>query len=92
MNPTLTEVTPFNVSGNVDYNKLIDQFGTERISPELIARFEKITGQPCHHLIRRGFVFSHRSFDEILTLAENQKPFYLYTGRGPLPYLYISDI
>lgn len=25
----------------------------------------------------------YREFDKILTLHENKKPFYLYTGRGP---------
>jgi len=44
---------------------------------------ERITGQKCHHWIRRGLFFSHRSLNDILDAVENGEPFYLYTGRGP---------
>lgn len=60
-----------------------ERFGSSKIDEELIARFEKITGKPAHHLIRRGIFFSHRDLHSILTLIEQGKPFYLYTGRGP---------
>lgn len=36
-----------------------------------------------HHLIRRGIVFSHRDLNTIISLKQQSKPFYLYTGRGP---------
>ena len=42
-----------------------------------------LPGHEPHHFLRRGIVFSHRDFDHILTLKEQGKPFYLYTGRGP---------
>jgi len=67
----------------IDYDKLIDKFGSERISPEHLARFEKVTGKKPHRWLRRGFFFSHREIDRILDLHEQKKPFYLYTGRGP---------
>ncbi|BFF93001.1 tryptophan--tRNA ligase cytoplasmic [Drosophila madeirensis] len=80
-------VDPWNVASSndtgVDYDKLIKRFGSSKIDDELIARFEKITGKPAHHLIRRGMFFSHRDLHTILTLKEQGKPFYLYTGRGP---------
>ncbi|XP_068156888.1 tryptophan--tRNA ligase, cytoplasmic [Drosophila tropicalis] len=69
--------------GGVDYEKLIKRFGSSKIDDELIARFEKITGKPVHHLIKRGLFFSHRDLHSILTLKEQGKSFYLYTGRGP---------
>lgn len=62
-------VTPWDVQGSVtsdgkqaaiDYDKLIDQFGTRRIDDALLERFEKLTGQKPHPLIRRGMFFSHR--------------------------------
>lgn len=49
----------------------------------MIERFERVTGKPVHHFIRRGIFFSHRDLDIILTLKEAGKPFYMYTGRGP---------
>lgn len=36
-----------------------------------------------HQFIRRGIFFSHRDLTNIITLIEQKKPFYLYTGRGP---------
>lgn len=85
------KVTPWDVEGAVvngvqvaiDYNKLITEFGTREISPELLARFEKLTGWRAHPLLRRGTFFSHRELDLILNRYEQGKPFYLYTGRGP---------
>ncbi len=62
-------VTPWDVHGSVssdgkpqaiDYDKLIDQFGTRRIDAKLLERFEKLTGQKPHVFLRRGMFFSHR--------------------------------
>lgn len=67
----------------VDYDKLIKVFGCSALHKELIERFEKLTGQKSHHLLRRGIYFCHREFNKILDCVEQKKPFYLYTGRGP---------
>lgn len=81
------QVDPWNVVSQsdtgVDYDKLIKRFGSSKIDEELLDRFEKVTGKPVHHLLRRGFFFSHRDLHSILTRFESGKPFYLYTGRGP---------
>jgi tryptophanyl-tRNA synthetase len=61
-------VTPWEVEGAVvdgvqqaiDYNKLIDQFGTRPIDEALLERFEKLTGRKPHIFLRRGTFFSHR--------------------------------
>lgn len=80
-------VTPWSVQAKsqtgVDYDKLIDKFGSERITEELLARFEAITGERVHHFLRRGIFFSHRDLGNILKTCEDKKPFYIYTGRGP---------
>ncbi|GJE87932.1 tryptophan--tRNA ligase [Phanerochaete sordida] len=85
-------VTPWDVQGGVsadgqqlaiDYDKLVEQFGTRRIDEALLQRFEKLTGHRPHVLLRRGMFFSHREFDKILDRYEQGKPFFLYTGRGP---------
>ncbi|XP_038206963.1 tryptophan--tRNA ligase, cytoplasmic [Zerene cesonia] len=80
-------VDPWNVAGKsqtgIDYDKLIKRFGSQKIDEELIARFEKVTGQRAHHFLRRGIFFSHRDLNVILNLHEAGKKFYLYTGRGP---------
>lgn len=80
-------VNPWTVSsssqGGVDYDKLIERFGSSKIDGELLERWERVTGKPAHHLLRRGIFFSHRDLHTILTTVEQGKPFYLYTGRGP---------
>lgn len=67
----------------IDYNKLVEEFGTKKIDDELLARFERVTGKRPHHFLRRGIVFSHRDFELILDRYERGEPFFLYTGRGP---------
>ncbi|CAL1289749.1 unnamed protein product [Larinioides sclopetarius] len=80
-------VDPWNVVSSsetgVDYDKLIDRFGSSKIDEKLLERFEKVIQKPVHHLLRRGIFFSHRDMYEILKKHEEGKPFYLYTGRGP---------
>ena len=85
-------ITPFDVSGGVDehgkavaidYDKLIDHFGSQRIDKAMLERFEKLTGKPPHRLLRRGLVFSHRDLNRILDDYQKDIPFFLYTGRGP---------
>lgn len=60
-----------------------ERFGSSKVDAELIARIERIIGKPVHQFIRRGLFFSHRDLHQLLTLREQGKPFYLYTGRGP---------
>ncbi|XP_060068960.1 tryptophan--tRNA ligase, cytoplasmic-like [Ylistrum balloti] len=80
-------VNPWNVSSSsqkgVDYDKLINRFGSSKIDDALLKRMEKVTGKPVHHMLRRGIFFSHREMNLILDAVEKDKPFYLYTGRGP---------
>ena len=75
-------VTPWTVEGNVDYRKLIEQFGTSQITEEIIERFRRLTGE-VHPFLKRGIFYSHRDLDWILDRYEAGERFALYTGRGP---------
>lgn len=81
------QVDPWNVVANsatgIDYDKLIIRFGSSKIDEELLKRFESVIKQPVHHWLRRGIFFSHRDLHTILNQVEQNKRFYLYTGRGP---------
>jgi hypothetical protein len=81
------EVTPYSFSNNtgkeIDYNKLIAQFGTKPITKDLLEYFEKVTGVKPHIYLRREIFFSHRDFNLFLKQFEEKKPLFLYTGRGP---------
>jgi tryptophanyl-tRNA synthetase len=79
-------ITPWEVDAEegIDYEKLIRDFGCSRISEDLVARVERITGRKAHRFLRRGIFFSHRDLTELLDAVEfGKQPFYLYTGRGP---------
>ncbi|NYZ76190.1 tryptophan--tRNA ligase [Candidatus Micrarchaeota archaeon] len=75
-------VNPWEVTGEVDYGKLIKEFGVQPLSKELIEKIEKKAGGT-HLYLRRGLFFSHRDFDVIMDEYEKGKEFVLYTGRGP---------
>lgn len=78
-------VDPWTVEseGAIDYDKLISQFGSQKLDEELLARMERVTGKKVHRFLRRGIFFSHRDLNTILDMYEKGQKFYLYTGRGP---------
>ena len=84
-------VTPWHVEGDIDYDKLIKQFGTEKISTDILDRIKKIAGED-HFMLRRGIFFSHREMNRILQDYEKGKEFFLYTGRGPSGHTHIGHL
>ena len=76
------KVTPWEVSGVVDYEKLIKQFGTQHLNDALIERIKKHT-KDLHYFLRRKIFFSHRDLDILLNEYDKGQEFALYTGRGP---------
>ena len=57
-------VNPFEVVAadehGIDYDKLIETFGTRKIDQAILDRFEKLTGKKPHRYLRRGLFFSQR--------------------------------
>ncbi len=84
-------VTPWHVEGDIDYDKLIRQFGTQRISQELSNRIRDMSGED-HFMLRRGIFFSHRELDKILDEYRGGNKFFLYTGRGPSGHTHIGHL
>src|SRR5919112_529009 len=84
-------VTPWEVEGNVDYNKLINKFGTFAITNEIIEKIKKITGE-VHPLLKNRYFFSHRDLDWILSEYQKGNKFYLYTGRGPSGLIHLGHL
>jgi tryptophanyl-tRNA synthetase len=84
-------VTPWEVRGRIDYEKLTREFGTQPLTPELLERLRKFTGTLHPQLERRVF-FSHRDFDWILQHYEAGEKFVLYTGRGPSGPVHIGHM
>ncbi|MBS7614673.1 tryptophan--tRNA ligase [Candidatus Bathyarchaeota archaeon] len=84
-------VTPWTVSGKIDYSRLIEEFGTQPLTDDLLKRIEKHADQ-LHLQLRRGLFFSHRDLDWILDLYEAGRKFVLYTGRGPSGPVHIGHL
>src|SRR3989344_2830000 len=70
------KVTPWEVTGSIDYDKLIKEFGIKPIGklPEIFLK---------NVLFRRSVVFAHRDFERILDCIKNKKPFVMMTGLMP---------
>src|SRR3989304_7730025 len=84
-------VTPWEVKGEVDYDKLIREFGTTPITDELIERIARFTGD-FPPFLRRKIFFSHRDLNWILDRYEAGEKFFLYTGRGPSGHTHLGHL
>lgn len=84
-------VTPWEVRGEIDYEKLIEEFGVDPLTSELLGRLEKHTG-PLHMMLRRGLFFAHRDLAWIIDEYDKGNPFYLYTGRGPSGHTHLGHL
>ena len=71
-------------SFTLDYDKLVNQFGIEKIS-DIIA---DIKNPP--RLMKRGVIFGHREFNEINNLINQKKDFAVVTGMMPSGQMHIG--
>jgi tryptophanyl-tRNA synthetase len=69
-------ITPWEVSGDINYNKLVKEFGISSFK-ELPQIFNEDV------LFRRKIVFGHRDFDKIFESIKNKKKFVMMTGLMP---------
>ena len=84
-------VTPWEVRGKVDYERLARDFGTQPLTDELLARLTMYTDK-LHLQLQRHIFFSHRGLDTVLDLYEKGIKFVLYTGRGPSGPVHIGHL
>ncbi|HIH91657.1 TPA: tryptophan--tRNA ligase [Candidatus Woesearchaeota archaeon] len=76
-------LTPWEVKGNVDYGRLVREFG---ISP--MGKLPGAFGKDI--LFRRGKVFAHRDFPRILDAMRHRKKFVMMTGLMPTGKFHIG--
>ena len=75
--PAEFNVTPWEVSGDVDYGRLIKEFGIKPMPENLPNSFKE------NPLFRRKIIFAQRDFDRILDSVKNKKKFVMMTGLMP---------
>ena len=86
-----SKVTPWEVEGNIDYDKLIKEFGIEKIDSKLLNRIKKHTKE-LHPMLRRGIFFANRDLNWILDEYEKKNKFFLYTGCGPSGPIHLGHL
>jgi tryptophanyl-tRNA synthetase len=69
-------VTPWDVVGDIDYNKLIKDFGLTPFD-DIPEEFKKSI------LFRRKKIFTHRDMGRIIDVIKNKKPYVMMTGLMP---------
>ncbi len=87
----MSKVTPWEVSGSIDYDKLVEEFGTKKIAPGLRKKLVSLAGED-NVMLKRDFFFSHRDLDLVMKDYEAGKGFFLYTGRGPSGNMHIGHL
>ncbi|MFH1500829.1 MAG: tryptophan--tRNA ligase [archaeon] len=75
------KVTPYEVTGEVDYSKLIKEFGVSKLDDATLARIQKHT-KDLHLFLKRKVFFAHRDLNWLLDEYEKGNKFFLYTGRA----------
>jgi tryptophanyl-tRNA synthetase len=76
------KVDPYEVSGNIDYEKLVKQFGVSRITPSLLKRLGTD-----NLLVRRGGFYAHRDLGKI-----TKGKFAIVSGRGPSANMHLGHL
>lgn len=84
-------VTPWEVSGEINYDRLIEQFGVQRMTQGLAERIAEHAGS-MHVQLRRGVYLSHRDLDWWLDEYEKGHKVGLYTGRGPSGHVHLGHL
>lgn len=84
-------VTPWEVEGELDYQRLVKEFGLELIDDKLKERIKKHTKE-LHPMLRRGIFFAHRDMNWLLDEYEKGNRFFLYTGDGPSGPIHLGHL
>ncbi len=79
--------SPWEVSGEVNYERLVKEFGTSFISDSMMGKLKDL-----HPLIKRGLYFSHRDFDKWISAAEKGERVSVLTGRGPSEKMHLGHL
>jgi len=80
--PDSFNVTPYDVAGKVDYDRLAERFGIRPIDGQMEERLKRLAGES-HYLIRRKIFFAQRELNWLLDEYEKGNRFYVYTGIAP---------
>lgn len=78
---------PWEVNGEINYIKLVKEFGVEEIDVSILPQVFKN-----NLLFRRKIIFAQRDFKKIIDAVENKKPFVMMTGLMPTGKFHIGHM
>ena len=81
----MAEVNPWEVSGDINYDKLISDFGVSPLKDLPDVFNENV-------LFRRKKIFAHRDIGRVLIAAKEKKPFVMMTGLMPTGKFHIGHM
>lgn len=84
-------VTPWEVKGKIDYDRLIQEFGIDRIDDKMKKRVYRLAGEK-HFMLDRELIYAHRDLGWLLDEYEKGNKFVIYTGRGPSGHVHIGHL
>ncbi len=84
-------VTPYDVDGEVDYERLVQEFGIKKLDTKLLKEIESIAGE-LHPYLRRNIFFAHRDLKWCLEEYKKGNKFFLYTGCGPSGPIHLGHL
>ncbi|MEK6800704.1 MAG: tryptophan--tRNA ligase [Nanoarchaeota archaeon] len=84
MNKEEFSLNPWEVVGEVNYERLVKEFGIKLLASKLPKQFQD------NLLFRRGIIFAHRDFERILECVEKKKKFVMLTGLMPTGRFHIG--
>lgn len=84
-------VTPWEVQGKMDYNRLIKEFGLEKIDDKILKKVQESAGE-LHFMLRRGLFFAGRDLRWVLDEYKKGNKFFLYTGCGPSGPIHLGHL
>lgn len=84
-------VNPYHVSGKIDYEKLVKEFGITKLTSADLKRIGELAGG-LHHYLTRGIFFAHRDLKWCLDEYEKGNKFFLYTGCGPSGPIHLGHL
>lgn len=89
------KVTPWDVEGKVDYDRLIKEFGVQYITDEQKSYLKELAekkGLPFHVFLRRNLFFAQMDLGKALDAHKKGEPVFLYTGRAPGGSMHIGHL
>lgn len=84
-------INPYDVKGKINYDRLIKEFGLEKIDESLLNRIKKYT-KDLHPMLTRKIFFAHRDLKWLFDEYDKGNKFFIYTGCGPSGPIHIGHI